>query len=61
MDVSQVRARWLPPLFKLLGFDPVYLRGDKIGGRYRVCRTLMGGMGEIYLCQLLPTPVETLC
>ncbi|MCP4535873.1 MAG: N-6 DNA methylase [Chloroflexi bacterium] len=30
MDVSQVRARWLLPLFQLLDFDPVYLRGDTI-------------------------------
>ncbi len=30
MDVSQVRSRWLLPLFQLLDFDPVYLRGDTI-------------------------------
>ena len=30
MDVSQVRARWLLPLFQLLDFDPVYLRGDTV-------------------------------
>jgi hypothetical protein len=30
MDVRQVRARWLLPLFQLLDFDPVYLRGDTI-------------------------------
>jgi len=28
MEVSQVRSRWLLPLFQLLDFDPVYLRGD---------------------------------
>ncbi len=28
MDVSQVRARWLLPLFELLDFDPLYLRGQ---------------------------------
>jgi hypothetical protein len=30
MDVSQVRSRWLLPLFQLLDFDPVYLRGDTV-------------------------------
>jgi hypothetical protein len=30
MDVSQVRQRWLLPLFSLLDFDPVYLRGDVV-------------------------------
>ena len=30
MDVSQVRSRWLLPLFQLLDFDPLYLRGDTI-------------------------------
>lgn len=28
MEVSQVRDRWLLPLFRLLDFEPVYLRGD---------------------------------
>jgi hypothetical protein len=30
MDVSQVRSRWLLPLFELLDFQPVYLRGDTV-------------------------------
>ncbi|MEA3341518.1 MAG: restriction endonuclease, partial [Chloroflexota bacterium] len=30
MDVSQVRQRWLLPLFSLLDFDLVYLRGDVV-------------------------------
>jgi len=30
MDVSQVRTRWLLPLFQLLDFHPVYLRGDTV-------------------------------
>jgi hypothetical protein len=30
MDLSQVRARWLLPLFQLLDFDPVYLRSDTV-------------------------------
>ncbi len=30
LDVSQVRARWLVPLFHMLDFDPVYLRGDTV-------------------------------
>ena len=30
MDVSQVRQRWLLPLFSLLDFDPIYLRGDVV-------------------------------
>ena len=30
MDVSQARARWLIPLFQVLDFDPVYLRGDTV-------------------------------
>ncbi len=30
LDVSQVRARWLVPLFHTLDFDPVYLRGDTV-------------------------------
>jgi len=28
MEVSQVRDRWLLPLFRLLDFEPLYLRGD---------------------------------
>jgi hypothetical protein len=30
MDVSQVRSRWLLPLFAVLDFDPVYVRGDVV-------------------------------
>jgi hypothetical protein len=30
MDVSQVRARWLLPLFELLDFQPIYVRGDTV-------------------------------
>jgi hypothetical protein len=30
VDVSQVRSRWLLPLFQLLDFEPVYLRGDTV-------------------------------
>ncbi len=30
LDASQVRARWLLPLFHVLDFDPVYLRGDTV-------------------------------
>ena len=30
MDVSHVRSRWLLPLFELLDFQPVYLRGDTV-------------------------------
>jgi hypothetical protein len=30
MEVSQVRSRWLLPLFELLDFSPVYLRGDTV-------------------------------
>jgi hypothetical protein len=29
--------------------QPRYQKGDKIGGRYLVHQTLMGGMGEVYL------------
>lgn len=29
-DVSQVRNRWLLPLFQVLDFDPVYVRGDVV-------------------------------
>lgn len=32
LDVSQVRARWLLPLFQLLDFEPIYLRGDTLLG-----------------------------
>lgn len=32
MDVSQVRSRWLLPLFKELGFDLQYQRGDVVVG-----------------------------
>jgi len=38
MDVSQVRSRWLLPLFLVLDFDPVYQRGDTVldqAGRLR--------------------------
>ena len=31
-------------------YKPHYKRGDKIGGRYLVYQSLMGGMGEVYLC-----------
>jgi hypothetical protein len=30
MEVSQVRSRWLLPLFSLLDFEPVYQRGDTV-------------------------------
>lgn len=30
MDVSQVRQRWLLPIFSLLDFEPVYLHGDVV-------------------------------
>jgi len=30
MNVSEVRSRWLLPLFELLDFDPVYLRSDTV-------------------------------
>jgi hypothetical protein len=30
MDVSQVRARWLLPVFQLLDFEPVYVKGDTV-------------------------------
>lgn len=30
MDVSQVRSRWLLPLFQVLDFEPVYQRGDTL-------------------------------
>ncbi len=30
--------------------QPRYQKGDTIGGRYQVHQTLMGGMGEVYLC-----------
>jgi hypothetical protein len=29
-DVSQVRNRWLLPLFQVLDFDPIYVRGDVV-------------------------------
>ncbi len=29
---------------------PRYQPGDRIGGRYKVHKALMGGMGEVYLC-----------
>ena len=32
-----------------------YQPGDKIGGRYKIHRVLMGGMGEVYLCRDLKT------
>jgi hypothetical protein len=28
LDISQVRSRWLLPLFQVLDFEPVYQRGD---------------------------------
>jgi len=30
LDISQVRSRWLLPLFELLDFRPLYLRGDTV-------------------------------
>jgi len=49
MDVSQVRSRWLRPLFQLLDFDPVYLRGDTVldqAGRLRFPLSHRGWQGE---------------
>ncbi|RLC92965.1 MAG: restriction endonuclease, partial [Chloroflexi bacterium] len=49
MDVSQVRARWLLPLFQTLDFDPVYLRGDTIldeAGKLRYPLSHRGWDGE---------------
>ncbi|MBC7251087.1 MAG: hypothetical protein H5T62_12480 [Anaerolineae bacterium] len=49
MDVSQVRARWLLPLFQVLDFDPVYLRGDTIldeEGKLRYPLSHRGWSGE---------------
>src|SRR5262249_45022851 len=40
-----------------------YKVGDKIGGRYLVHKTLVGGMGEVYLCleteAVLPFALKT--
>jgi hypothetical protein len=49
MDVSQVRSRWLLPLFQLLDFDPVYLRGDTVldeAGKLRYSLSHRGWDGE---------------
>ena len=49
MDVSQVRSRWLLPLFQLLDFDPVYLRGDTVldeAGKLRYPLSHRGWDGE---------------
>jgi len=48
MDVSQVRSRWLLPLFHLLDFDPVYLRRDTVldeAGRLRFPLSCRGWKG----------------
>ncbi|MBN1954817.1 MAG: restriction endonuclease [Anaerolineae bacterium] len=48
-DVSQVRARWLLPLFELLDFHPVYLRGDTVvdeAGKLRFPLSHRGWEGE---------------
>ncbi len=36
---------------------PRYCKGDRIGGRYQVHKTLMGGMGEVYLPSLLSSGI----
>jgi len=49
MNVSQVRSRWLLPLFQLLDFDPVYLRGDTVldeAGKLRYPLSHRGWEGE---------------
>jgi len=49
MDVSQVRSRWLLPLFQLLDFEPIYLRGDTVldeAGRLRFSLSHRGWEGE---------------
>ena len=49
MDVSQVRTRWLLPLFQVLDFDPVYLRADTVldeEGRLRFPLSHRGWEGE---------------
>jgi len=49
MDVSQVRSRWLLPLFELLDFHPVYLRGDTVldeEGHLRFPLSHRGWQGE---------------
>jgi serine/threonine protein kinase len=44
--------------------QPRYRKGDRIGGQYLVHQTLMGGMGEVYLCldieSMLPYAVKTI-
>ncbi len=60
MDVSQVRSRWLLPLFQLLDFDPVYLRGDTIldeAGklRYPLSHRGWGGEGAPIIHTVIPS------
>lgn len=49
MDVSQVRSRWLLPLFQVLDFEPVYQRGDTVldeAGRLRFPLSHRGWAGD---------------
>jgi len=43
--------------------QPRYRPGDRIGGRYKVHKALMGGMGEVYLCldleEMIPRALKT--
>ena len=59
MDISQVRSRWLLPLFQVLDFDPAYLRGDTVldeAGRLRFPLSHRGwqGAGAPILHTVLP-------
>jgi tetratricopeptide (TPR) repeat protein len=43
--------------------QPRYQKGDRIGGRYQVHQSLIGGMGEVYLCldleDMVPCALKT--
>lgn len=50
MSISQVRTRWLLPLFQLLDFEPVYLRSDTVldeAGKLRYPLSHRGWEGDI--------------
>jgi len=59
-DVSQVRSRWLLPLFQVLDFDPVYVRGDVVldeAGKLRYPLSHRGwdDSGAPYLHTVIPS------
>ena len=63
MNLRQVRSRWLLPLFSLLDFEPLYLRGDIVlheGGDLLFSPSLRGWAGETTMVSTTVSPGQDL-